>query len=109
MILLYVLFLSIKTYKKFKLEFNIIKYIKYDSVEVFNNIAFFIIFLSCFCSPANPQTEPIHKMSQQSEFLDDSDLEDEAFLLELEQQVSSKSGAYSTSASLQQRQLTTIL
>ena len=44
-ILLYVLFLSIKTYKKFKLEFNIIKYIKYDSVEVFNNIAFFIIFL----------------------------------------------------------------
>ena len=43
--LLYVLFLSIKTYKKFKLEFNIIKYIKYDSVEVFNNIAFFIIFL----------------------------------------------------------------
>lgn len=52
-------------------------------------------------------------MSQQSEFLDDSDLEDEAFLLELEQQVSSKSGAYSASASasasLQQRQLTTIL
>ena len=48
-------------------------------------------------------------MSQQSEFLDDSDLEDEAFLLELEQQVSSKSGAYSASVSLQQRQLTTIL
>ena len=52
-------------------------------------------------------------MSQQSEFLDDSDLEDEAFLLELEQQVSAKSGAYSASASasasLQQRQLTTIL
>lgn len=50
-------------------------------------------------------------MSQQSEFLDDSDLEDEAFLLELEQQVSPKTGVYSSSpaTSLQQRQLTTIL
>lgn len=44
-ILIYVIYLSMKTYKKFKLEFNILKYIKYDSVEVFNNIAFFIIFL----------------------------------------------------------------
>ena len=48
-------------------------------------------------------------MSQHSEFLDDSDLEDEAFLLELEQQVTTKSGTYSPSNSLQQRQLTTIL
>lgn len=63
-------------------------------------------------SPANPLFEQIiHTMSQQSEFLDDSDLEDEAFLLELEQQVSPKSGVYSSSpaTSLQQRQLTTIL
>lgn len=42
---IYVICLVIKTYKKFKLEFNILKYIKYDSVEVFNNIAFFIIYL----------------------------------------------------------------
>lgn len=55
------------------------------------------------------RTEQIHIMSQHSEFLDDSDLEDEAFLLELEQQVTSKSGTYSPSNSLQQRQLTTIL
>lgn len=44
-ILIYVIFLVIKTYKKFKLEINIIKYIKYDSVEVFNSISFFLIFL----------------------------------------------------------------
>ena len=44
-ILIYVICLAIKTYKKFKLEFNILMYIKYDSVEVFNNIAFFIIYL----------------------------------------------------------------
>lgn len=44
-IFLYLIFLIAKTYQKFKLEIHIIKYIKYDSVEVFNNIAFFIIFL----------------------------------------------------------------
>ena len=44
-IFLYLIFLIAKTYQKFKLEIHIIKYIKYDSVEVFNSIAFFIIFL----------------------------------------------------------------
>ena len=34
-----------KSFNKFKLEFNILKFIKYDSVELFNNFAFFIIFL----------------------------------------------------------------
>ena len=43
-IFLYLIFLIAKTYQKFKLEIHIIKYIKYDSVEVFNSIAFFIIF-----------------------------------------------------------------
>ena len=44
-IFLYLIFLIVKTYQKFKLEIHIIKYIKYDSVEVFNSIAFFIIYL----------------------------------------------------------------
>ena len=44
-IFLYLIFLIAKTYQKFKLEIHIIKYIKYDSVEVFNSIAFFIIYL----------------------------------------------------------------
>lgn len=44
-IFLYLIFLIAKTYQKFKLEIHMIKYIKYDSVEVFNSIAFFIIFL----------------------------------------------------------------
>lgn len=44
-IMLYVGVLLIKSYRKFKFEFNIIKWIKYDSVEVFNNFMFFIIFL----------------------------------------------------------------
>ena len=44
-IFLYLIFLIAKTYQKFKLEIHMIKYIKYDSVEVFNSIAFFIIYL----------------------------------------------------------------
>ena len=35
---------TIKQYKKFKFKFNYLKYFKYDSVTVCNNIFFFIIF-----------------------------------------------------------------
>lgn len=44
-IFIYVLFITIRQYKKFKLRFNYLKYFKYDSVTVCNNIFFFIIFL----------------------------------------------------------------
>lgn len=44
-ILIYTVFVTIKCYKKFKLKINIINYIKYDSVDIFNNLLFFIIFL----------------------------------------------------------------
>ena len=44
-IFVYVLLITIKEYKKFKLEFNIIKYIKYDSANIFSNLVFFLIFL----------------------------------------------------------------
>ena len=41
----YTLIITIKQYKKFKFELHIIKYIKYESVEIANNILFFLIFL----------------------------------------------------------------
>lgn len=44
-ILIYTLVVTIKQYKKFKLDIHIIKYIKYESVEISNNILFFLIFL----------------------------------------------------------------
>lgn len=44
-ILIYTLIVTIKQYKKFKLEIHIINYIKYESVEICNNILFFLIFL----------------------------------------------------------------
>ena len=44
-ILLYAINIVIKEIKKFKLKFNILNFIKYDSVELFSNIAFFFIFL----------------------------------------------------------------
>ena len=44
-IFVYVLVVTIKQYKKFKFELHIIKYIKYESVEIANNILFFLIFL----------------------------------------------------------------
>lgn len=44
-ILIYTLCVTIKQYKKFKLDIHIIKYIKYESVEISNNILFFLIFL----------------------------------------------------------------
>lgn len=44
-IFVYVLVVAIKQYKKFKFELHIIKYIKYESVEIADNILFFLIFL----------------------------------------------------------------
>lgn len=44
-IAIYTLFIFIKSFDKFKLKFNILNFIKYDSVELFNNVAFFFIFL----------------------------------------------------------------
>lgn len=44
-ILIFTLSITIKQYKKFKFKCNIKNFIKYDSVELFNNIAFFLIFL----------------------------------------------------------------
>ena len=44
-ILIYTIIVIIKESNKFKLEFKLLNYIKYDSVELFNNIAFFFIFL----------------------------------------------------------------
>ncbi len=42
---LYTLYIYIKNSNKFKFNINVLKCIKYDSVELFNNIAFFLIFL----------------------------------------------------------------
>lgn len=44
-LLLFTIIIFIKSFDKFKLKFNILNFIKYDSVELFNNIAFFLIFL----------------------------------------------------------------
>lgn len=42
---IYTLYIYIKNGNKFKFNINVLKCIKYDSVELFNNIAFFLIFL----------------------------------------------------------------
>lgn len=42
---LFTLYVYIKNSNKFILQLNVLKCIKYDSVELFNNIAFFLIFL----------------------------------------------------------------
>lgn len=42
---IYTLYIYIKNSNKFKFNINVSKCIKYDSVELFNNIAFFLIFL----------------------------------------------------------------
>ena len=42
---LYTLYIFIKNSDKFKFNINVLKCIKYDSVELFNNVAFFLIFL----------------------------------------------------------------
>lgn len=44
-IFVYVLIVTIKSFKKFKFNCNVLNFIKYDSVEIFNSIAFFIIYL----------------------------------------------------------------
>lgn len=44
-ILIYTLYVTIKQYKRFKFEINIINCLKYESVEICNNILFFLIFL----------------------------------------------------------------
>ncbi len=42
---LYTFYIYIKNSNNFKFNINVLKCIKYDSVELFNNIAFFLIFL----------------------------------------------------------------
>lgn len=44
-LLLFTIYVYIKNSDKFKFNINVLKCIKYDSVELFNNIAFFLIFL----------------------------------------------------------------
>lgn len=44
-LLLFTIYIYIKNSDKFKFNINVLKCIKYDSVELFNNIAFFLIFL----------------------------------------------------------------
>lgn len=44
-ILIYTAYVTIKEYKKFKFKINIINCLKYESVEICNNILFFLIFL----------------------------------------------------------------
>lgn len=44
-LVIFTLYTFIKNSNKFKLKLNILKCIKYDSVELFNNIAFFLIYL----------------------------------------------------------------
>ena len=44
-IFIYVMFVTIKQYEKFNFKCNVMNFIKYDSVEIFNNFAFFLIFL----------------------------------------------------------------
>ena len=44
-IFIYTLAILIKQYRKFKLEIHIIKYIRYESVEMANNLLFFLIYL----------------------------------------------------------------
>lgn len=47
-ILIYTAVVTIKQYKKFKLKINILNYIKYDSVDIFDNLLFFLIYLFGF-------------------------------------------------------------
>lgn len=44
-IAIYVAYVTVKAYRKFKFRCNVLNFIKYDSVEIFNNLAFFLIFL----------------------------------------------------------------
>ena len=42
---IYTLTITIKQYRRFKFEIHIIKYIRYESVEIANNLLFFLIYL----------------------------------------------------------------
>jgi hypothetical protein len=42
---IYTIIITLKSYKKYKFRLNIFNLIKYDSVELFNQLLFFIIFL----------------------------------------------------------------
>ena len=44
-IFIYVLIVTIKQYRKFKFKIHILKYIKYESVEIINNLLFFFFYL----------------------------------------------------------------
>lgn len=44
-IIIYTVIITVKSYEKFKLKCNIFRFIKYNSVDFFSNVAFFIIFL----------------------------------------------------------------
>jgi len=44
-VFLYTLIIVVKNFEKFKFDVQIFKWIKYDSVELFNNVFFFFIFL----------------------------------------------------------------
>lgn len=47
-ILVYTLFITIKQYRKFKFEVNLLKYIKYESVSIARDIFFFLTYLFGF-------------------------------------------------------------
>ena len=47
-IFIYTLFITIKQYRKFKFEVNLIKYIKYESVSIARDIFFFLTYLFGF-------------------------------------------------------------
>lgn len=42
---IYTLYITIKSFENFKLKFNILNFIKYDSSELLNNVFFFLIYL----------------------------------------------------------------
>ena len=44
-IFIYVIIVTMKQYKKFKFRCSVLNFIKYDSVEIFDSLAFFIIYL----------------------------------------------------------------
>lgn len=44
-LLIFTVYMYIRNISKFRLELNILNCVKYDSVELFNNVAFFLIFL----------------------------------------------------------------
>jgi len=45
LLLLFIIFILVREFNKFKFSFHLLDFIKYDSVDVCNNLFFFIIFL----------------------------------------------------------------